>query len=98
MKYPFPKTTKAERKVLDEIGAGNSSLAGIFSLNITRYIQRFLDEGWIRQCGEREICNDRFGRVAVPEYEMETSWYMEWCKYYSERHTEEQQAKGSSDI
>ncbi len=94
MKYPFPKTTQAERKMLDQIGAGNATLAGIFSRNIRTNIERFIAEGWIKQCGEKEICNDRFGRVAVPEYEMDTSWHMEWCKYQAERH-EQARTKGS---
>jgi hypothetical protein len=86
MRYPFPGTTKAERKILDQIGSGNYSLAGIFSRNLRTYINRFLAEGWINQCGDRQIGVDKFGKVTIPEYEMEISWHMVWCKYQSEQY------------
>ena len=89
MKYPFPKTSRAERKLLDAIGVGNYALAGVFVRNLSKHLDRLTAEGWIRQCGVKEICNDRFGVVAIPEFEMQINWHMRWCEYQSTKDSEQ---------
>jgi hypothetical protein len=78
MKYPFPDTNKADRRILDEIGAGNASLAYIFpKKHIT---ERLVAAGYIRQCGESYP-----GGIRMPNYEMPTSWHIRWCEYQAQK-------------
>ena len=81
MKYPFPKTTKTERKILDAIGSGNYVLSGVFVRSLNKHLERFIDEGWIRFVGEKVICNNRFGKVTIPEFAMPIRWHVQWCEW-----------------
>lgn len=70
-----PGKTKAQREALDQIGCGNYSPR---MAPITR--DAMLAAGLIRQCGERVVGRDRFGVIAIPEYEMTIPTHMAWCK------------------
>lgn len=76
-----PGKTKAQRRVLDEIGVGHYSVP---MAEGTR--KALLKQGLIEQCGAKVICQDRFGTVTVPEYQMPIPVHYQWCKAMSGDH------------
>lgn len=74
-----PGRTEAQRRVLDEIGCGNSSP----SMGV-RTRDALLKAGLIRQCGTKVVGRDRLGIISVPQYEMPIHIHMEWCYSVSE--------------
>jgi len=75
-----PAKAAAHRRILDEIGCGN------YSTYISpRTRDAMLSKGLIEQCGERVICQDRFGTVTVPEYQMPIPVHYQWCSYWAEQ-------------
>jgi len=75
-----PGKSKAQRAALDEIGCGNCAPR---MSPATR--KALLDKGLIEQCGERIICQDRFGTVTTPEYQMPIPVHYQWCSYWAEQ-------------
>lgn len=74
-----PGKSPAQRAALDEIGCGN-------------YLPRMspatrkalLDRGLIEPCGEKIICQDRFGTVRLTEYQMPIPVHYQWCQHWVE--------------
>jgi hypothetical protein len=77
---PHPAKTKAQRRILDEIGCGNYSVA-----ISPRTREAMLAKGLIEPCGKRVIYQDRFGTVTVPEFQMPIAVHMQWCSHWAEQ-------------
>ena len=86
--YPFKGLTKGQKRILDEIGCGNYSLAGIARAHGS--IEKLRDVGLIQECGEKVVCRDRFGTVRVTEYEMPIDVHYQWCKWQAAQFDKEQ--------
>jgi hypothetical protein len=86
-KYFLPDLSKAQADALDRSGCGDFTLSGVSP----KTMKKLLDEGLLRQCGEKVICRDRFGTVAVPEYEMPLPVHIEWTLWNAEQFDKEQQ-------
>ena len=71
---PHPGRTAAQRRVLDAIGCGESS-----PRMSPKVRDALLTADLIVQCGERVVCQDRFGTVTAPEYVMPIPVHMQWC-------------------
>jgi len=78
-----PGRTEEQRRVLDEIGCGNFRPTARPST-----IKALLKAGLIQQCGEKVLGKDRFGVIAIPEYQMPTPVHMAWCKYQTSQFTD----------
>jgi hypothetical protein len=81
---PHPAKAKAQRAALDAIGCGDVTPRMADS---TR--DALLRAELIVEAGRRLVCNDRFGKVYVPEYAMPVPVHMQWCAYWAEQATEE---------
>lgn len=69
-----PGKSKAQRRVLDEIGCGNYS-----PIADKRTIQRLLDDGLIEEMSPRRV--PVFGNVCmeVRQFQMPLPVHLEWC-------------------
>ena len=79
--YPFPGLTKAQRRIVDEIGSGNSDLAYVFA--DPRSIAKLIDAGIIAKVSEKQIGNG-WSAIKVPVYEMPVSAHILWCQWCAE--------------
>ena len=73
-KVPHPGRSKAQRAALDAIGCGDNS-----PIMAPRTRAALLKAGLIQKCGEKVVGRDRFGAIAIPEYEMPIPVHMQWC-------------------
>jgi hypothetical protein len=89
-KYFLPGLTKAQADALDRSGCGDFTLSGVSP----KTLKKLLDEELLRQCGEKIICRDRFGTVAVPEYEMPLRVHIQWTFWNAKQFENEQPAEG----
>lgn len=85
MKVKHPGTTKAERRVLDEIGCGQSQP------RMTPGLQdSMLRKGLIVITGYQTLGKDAFGAIKVPNFEMPIPIHMQWCNAMAAQHPEEE--------
>lgn len=75
VKTTHPGKTAAQRRALDAIGCGDFSPA-----MADRTRDALLVAGLIEPCGERILGRDRFGTIAVQEYQMPIHVHMQWCR------------------
>jgi hypothetical protein len=73
-----PGKTPAQRRALDEIGCGNYCPS---MTNATR--DKLLASGLIVELNPVVIGRDRFGEIAIPQYEMPILVHYQWCKAMS---------------
>ncbi len=81
MKYPFRGLSKHQRRILDEIGCGNYSLAAVFPSE--NALVDLLKRKMIEPCGEKIICQSRFGTMRVTEYQMLSAVHYQWTIWQS---------------
>lgn len=89
MKIKHPGTTKAQKKVLDEIGSGNFT-----PWMSAKTAASLLAKGLIVKRGFKILGKDRFGSITVPEYEMPVPVHIQWCMFYSEQPDEGNEDNG----
>jgi hypothetical protein len=75
-----PGRTKAQRKVLDQIGSGECCPRAH-----PKTIDRLLKEGLIEHIGTSVLGRDAFGKIEMPVYEMPTPIHMQWCQYWADQ-------------
>lgn len=68
-----PGSTKAQRRILDQIGSGNYS-----PMMAKATCKALLDAGLIVKCGEKIFGKGPLA-VRVDEYEMPIPVHMQWC-------------------
>lgn len=77
-RYPFPGLTKHERRIVDEVGAGNYNLAYVFPKQSA--IEKLKSLGIIREIGKKKVGNG-WSTVSIPEYEMPIPEHIKWCDW-----------------
>lgn len=73
-----PASTKAQQKILDEIGCGN------YTPRMNDATRRsLLRQGLIVKCGEKRIGNPPY-HVTVAEYQMPIPVHIKWCEFHDQ--------------
>lgn len=79
MRYAFPNLSKKQREIMDQIGAGNYSLAGVFARQ--KALDGLILRGLIRKVGSKRLSRDALGEISVAEYEMPVHIHIQWCEW-----------------
>lgn len=71
-----PGRTKAQREALDQIGCGNACppMARATAKALVRH-------GLIQRCEDKGLGRDRFGLIAIPQFQMPIPIHMQWCEF-----------------
>lgn len=83
MTVNHPGKTDAEKRILDQIGCGDS-----LPRANAKTLDRMVERGLIRRVHDKVLSSDRFGAIAIPQYEMTIHTHMDWCAYWAENATE----------
>lgn len=79
-----PGKTRAQRAALDKIGCGQTPFMH------PKTEAALVKNGLIVKIGEQIICQDRFGTVKAPVYEMPIPVHYQWCMAMSDEYDREQ--------
>ena len=76
-----PGRTPTQKRILDEIGCGNS-----LPFAPRKTIENMVALGMLQRLPDKQLGRDRFGAVKMPQFEMTISTHMAWCEFQSEQH------------
>ena len=78
-----PGKTPAQRRALDAIGCGDNCPP---MARKTR--ESLLSAGLIVEIGQKALGRDRFGVIAIPQFEMPIPVHMQWCNAVADEEDE----------
>lgn len=78
MKYPFPRLSKKQKEIIDQLGAGNYSLSSVFPTK--QAIDGLLERGIIERAGETRLGAPPF-YISLPEYQLTIASHIQWCAW-----------------
>lgn len=73
-KARHPGKTSAQRAVLDQIGCGDCCPPGH-----PKTFAKLVELGLLHRLQDKVIGRDRFGVIAIPQFEMPVHVHMQWC-------------------
>lgn len=76
--------TQKQTDVLGEIATGNA-----LPYAAPATFRKLIEKGLIVRLGDKVLGRDRFGAVAIPQYEMPTPEHMRFCEWCSEQVAQE---------
>lgn len=82
---PHPGNTPAQRKVLDQVGCGESLPSAS-----AKTLAKMVEQGLLERLPDQVLGRDSFGAITVPQYEMPIPVHYQWCKYWSEQPCDEE--------
>jgi len=83
--YPVKGLTKAQRETFEAIACGQD-----FPYR-PKTISLLLKKKAIVQTGEKIICQDAFGIVKVPVFEVPMPLHLAWCQWCAENYSESEE-------
>lgn len=73
--YPIPGLTRAQRRTFEQIAIGQDQGHN------PKTLQVLLDKGAIVPVADKVLGQDRFGVIAIPQYEVPIPVHAAWCAW-----------------